>query len=123
MIFINKIVFVCQRFDSSTIELLIWYEAIFGKEMWKHVITETTFWKHSKAAVEDRINNRKNLNDSIQESLWREKLHEDLGVPRDVIVPSVFIDPVVHIFVDPCSPNYSPPEDGEIRKFKEYTDK
>lgn len=39
------------RFDESTIELLLWYEAIFGKEMWKHVIVETTFWSHSSEAA------------------------------------------------------------------------
>jgi hypothetical protein len=39
------------RFDESTVELLLWYEAIFGKEMWKHVIVETTFWSHSSEAA------------------------------------------------------------------------
>ena len=39
------------RFDQSTVELLLWYEAIFGKEMWKHVIVETTFWSHSSEAA------------------------------------------------------------------------
>jgi hypothetical protein len=33
------------------VELLLWYEAIFGKEMWKHVVVETTFWSHSKEAA------------------------------------------------------------------------
>ena len=32
----------------STVELLLWYEAIFGREMWKHVVSETTFWSHSE---------------------------------------------------------------------------
>ncbi len=64
-----------KRFDSSTVELLLWYEAIFGKEMWRHVVTETTFWKHSEAAAMERLTKR-NLNDTIQESLWREKIHE-----------------------------------------------
>ena len=36
------------RFDVSTVELLLWYEAIFGREMWKHVVSETTFWSHSE---------------------------------------------------------------------------
>ena len=43
-----------SRFDESTAELLLWYEAIFGKEMWKHVIVETTFWSHSEAEAQKR---------------------------------------------------------------------
>jgi hypothetical protein len=46
------------RFDQSTVELLLWYEAIFGREMWKHVITETTFWSHSQDAVDKRWRER-----------------------------------------------------------------
>ena len=45
------------RFDQSTVELLLWYEAIFGKEMWKHVIVETTFWSHSSEAAALRYRN------------------------------------------------------------------
>jgi len=110
------------RFDAGTIELLTWYEAIFGKDMWKHVITETTFWKHTNAAATERLNKRQ-LNDSIQETNWQDKIHEVLAVPRDVKVPSVFIDPVVHIYVDHCNPKYTRPEQREIQKFLEYNDK
>ena len=39
-------------------ELLLWYEAIFGKEMWKHVVVETSFWSHSEEAVQQRWNER-----------------------------------------------------------------
>ena len=46
------------RFDVSTVELLLWYEAIFGKAMWKHVVAETTFWSHSKEAVALRMQER-----------------------------------------------------------------
>ena len=45
-----------SRFDQSTVELLLWYEAIFGKEMWKHVVVETTFWSHSTEAAALRFN-------------------------------------------------------------------
>jgi hypothetical protein len=104
------------------VELLNWYEAIFGKEMWKHVVTETTFWKHSTAATNDRRDNRQ-MNDTLQELQWREKIHKDLGIPKEVNIPSVFIDPVVHIFVDPCNSKYTAPEEIEKDKFIEYTDK
>ena len=43
--------YLLSRFDQSTVELLLWYEAIFGKEMWKHVIVSTTFWSHSTEAA------------------------------------------------------------------------
>ena len=46
------------RFDQSTVELLLWYEAIFGKDMWKHVVAETTFWSHSEEAVNQRWKER-----------------------------------------------------------------
>ena len=35
------------RFDSTTLELIQWYEAIFGTDMWKHVVMETTYWGHT----------------------------------------------------------------------------
>ncbi len=90
--------------------------------MWKHVITETTFWTHTSAAALERQNNR-NLNETVQENLWQEKIHQVLAVSTDVKIPSVFIDPVAQIFVDPCNPKYTQPEQREVEKFIEYTDK
>ncbi len=90
--------------------------------MWTHVITETTFWKHSQAHVLDRLE-KQNLNESVRESTWQANLYENLTVSREIRVPNVFIDPVVHIFVDPCNPKYSKPEPREIEKFIEHTDK
>ncbi len=43
------------RFDQSTIEVLKWYEAIFGPEMWTNVIVETTFWSHSEDDANQRM--------------------------------------------------------------------
>ena len=34
------------------------YEAIFGREMWKHVVSETTFWSHSEQSVDLRMQER-----------------------------------------------------------------
>jgi hypothetical protein len=90
--------------------------------MWTHVITETTFWKHSQAHVLDRLE-KQSLNESVRESILHEKLFKTLNVSREIRVPNVFIDPVAHIFVDPCNPKYSKPEPREIEKFIEYTDK
>lgn len=46
------------RFDEGTQELLLWYQAIFGVDMWKHLIVETTFWGHSETNKADRMSNR-----------------------------------------------------------------
>ncbi len=112
----------CFRIDSNTIELLTWYEVIFGKEMWKHVIIETTFWKHGKADVLDRQRTRK-INESILEKNWQEEIYKKLAVSKNILIPSVFIDPVVDIFVDPCNEYYMEPESREIVKFIENVDK
>ena len=44
-------------------ELLLWYEAIFGKDMWKHVVVETSFWSHSLDAVSQRWQERGQVSD------------------------------------------------------------
>jgi hypothetical protein len=89
--------------------------------MWKHVITETTFWKHSAAANKDREQNR-GLDEEKQSKLWKEKFHNDLNVAKDVEIPGVFIDPSLPIFSDPCQrTDQIVPEPNEIEKFKENT--
>jgi hypothetical protein len=45
---IHKTTFLYHRFDIGAIELMRWYQAIFGKEMWGSVIIGVTFWKHTK---------------------------------------------------------------------------
>ena len=35
-----------QKNLTSTVRILKWYEDFFGKEMWKHVITEATYHQH-----------------------------------------------------------------------------
>ena len=57
------------RFDQSTVELLLWYEAIFGKDMWKHVVAETTFWSHSLEAVSQRWQERGQVSSSLLSTL------------------------------------------------------
>ncbi len=44
----------CFRFDTGTVSLLTWYEAIFGHEMWRNVIVEMTFWYHTKHSEHNR---------------------------------------------------------------------
>ena len=50
-----------KRFDGSLIDLLLWYEAVFGTEMWKHTIIEYTFWKHSYVESRTRKMNQVSL--------------------------------------------------------------
>ena len=50
-------------------ELLLWYEAIFGKDMWKHVVAETTFWSHSLEAVSQRWQERGQVSSSLLSTL------------------------------------------------------
>ena len=47
------------RYDSSVVELMKWYEAIFGESIWNHMVIETSFWKHSEEESAKRLINRK----------------------------------------------------------------
>ena len=47
-----------KRYDSSVVELMKWYEAIFGGNLWNHLVIETSFWSHSEENSKDRQLNR-----------------------------------------------------------------
>lgn len=64
-----------------------------------------------------KINNK-----FCSQELWASKFHSDpLNVNADLRIPTMFIDPVVDIFVDPCEPTYRKPEQREKEKFVEWT--
>ena len=42
------------RFLASITKLLKLYESIFSEDIWKHAITEMTYWKWDTVSVEDR---------------------------------------------------------------------
>ena len=42
------------RYDKSLVELMNWYEAIFGKDIWKHLAMEISFWGHKDEEAKDR---------------------------------------------------------------------
>ena len=42
------------RFDTSEVELMKWYEAIFGDDIWRHLVIETSFWQHSEEEAKKR---------------------------------------------------------------------
>ena len=43
-----------RRFSAHTIALLRLYQDIFGKEMWKNVIVEMSYWRHREGDACDR---------------------------------------------------------------------
>ena len=44
-----------RRFDVHTLALLKLYEEIFGKEMWRNVVVEMSYWGHSEAETCRRL--------------------------------------------------------------------
>jgi hypothetical protein len=48
---------------------MAWYEAVFGQQMWRNVILEVTFWKHTEA---DTIHRR--LVRKLNETTYTNKL-------------------------------------------------
>ena len=53
------------------------YEAIFGREMWKHVVSETTFWSHSEQSVDLRMQER----GQVSYIFWPEFLINSWRIP------------------------------------------
>ena len=79
------------RFTQSTQERVKLYENIFGREMWKNIITEFTFWGHDEGSIKKRWKNRM-LNETIQHRTWNEEYRSRFGVTQTI--PTVFVDPV-----------------------------
>jgi hypothetical protein len=65
------------RFEPETVQLLKWYQTVFGVEMWTNVLVEVTFWKHSEAEVKTRKFVRK-YNESIFEASFKKKLVQEV---------------------------------------------
>eukprot|EP00092_Neocalanus_flemingeri_P002214 GFUD01002355.1.p1 GENE.GFUD01002355.1~~GFUD01002355.1.p1 ORF type:complete len:1269 (+),score=229.33 GFUD01002355.1:139-3945(+) len=87
-----------DRFDANTISLLKFYEQIFGKEMWKSVVVEMSFWYHTKTDACKRKEDR-DLDEKKQEHDLNYKLRTTFGVQHHV--PLVFIDPMYKGFYPP----------------------
>ena len=56
----------------ETVNLLAGYEAIFGQEMWRNAIVETTYWEHSKEAYVER--KKQMLSEESRRSDWENDL-------------------------------------------------
>jgi predicted GTPase len=80
-----------RRFSSHTIALLKLYQEIFGKEMWRNVIVEMSYWKHTKQAACDRKKDM-SLDELQQQQDINTKLRDVFDVKHTV--PMVFVDPV-----------------------------
>ena len=49
------------RYDVSLVNLMNWYEAIFGDDIWKYLAIEISFWGHTEKEAEKRMSTRKVL--------------------------------------------------------------
>ena len=116
-----------------------WYEAIFGEDVWKHLVIETSFWKHSEEKATKRkldrnvyyFNGYLTWNEPIilfqtdEESYGKSlntKIHEKHpNIPDTLTIPVFFIDPVLHIYKDPCDADTLSISDREKEKFDHYT--
>ncbi len=38
---------------------MAWYEAVFGQQMWRNVIIEVTFWRHTQTDSKVRLYQRR----------------------------------------------------------------
>ena len=107
------------RFDSSLVEMIQWYEAIFGKDMWKHVVTETTFWSHTEAEARKREYTME-LTEEKRTRDWSNRFYrKPLLVDRVLDIPVLFIDPIARVFTDPCITPMATQREKE--KFLEWT--
>ena len=59
----------------------MWYEAIFGADMWNHVIIQTNFWGHRKFEAEKRKKNRKMDEEKLKKLLIEELKRSTISVP------------------------------------------
>ena len=100
-----------RRFDVHTLALLKFYEEIFGKEMWRNVVVEMSYWGHKNKDACDRKNN---YDPSLDEEVQRQdlqmkvilnlymlisislcQLREVFGLTFEV--PLIFVDPVLKV--------------------------
>merc|ERR550519_2334198 len=84
-----------SRFKQYTIDFIKLFESIFSKEMWKHAVTEVTFWKHDRRSVRER-QRRGGMDELKRHKEWNSQYKEELNVIIEI--PSVYIDPVLPIF-------------------------
>ena len=80
------------RFSQSIQDQIRLYMNIFGREMWRNVITEFTFWRHNQASIWERKHLRGGLNEEVQHNKWNIEYAKRFGVSE--VIPSLFIDPV-----------------------------
>ena len=91
------------RFDDSLDRMLQWYEEIFGKDFWKHVVVEVTFWKHTEKAIKERKADR----DGLEEIRYTKDVQKALNdtFKFNLKLPVVFVDPVMALHQDKLYPS------------------
>ena len=78
------------RFSTHTIALLKLYQNIFGKEMWKNVIVEISYWKHTEREACDRISNKDGLDEEKLATALNAKVHIILYLSTNSIIGNIF---------------------------------
>ena len=78
------------RFSTHTISLLKLYQNIFGKEMWKNVIVEMSFWKHTEREVCDRKINKEGLDEERLAAKLNAKVHIIVYFYTKTIIGNIF---------------------------------
>ena len=76
------------RVDPNIHKMLTKLEAVFGKEMWNHVILGVSFWSYKDSAIMERTRSGK-TEEWLKEALNTE-LQEKFNIGREV--DAVFID-------------------------------
>eukprot|EP00092_Neocalanus_flemingeri_P004401 GFUD01004734.1.p1 GENE.GFUD01004734.1~~GFUD01004734.1.p1 ORF type:complete len:1003 (-),score=126.99 GFUD01004734.1:84-3092(-) len=84
------------RFRASITKLLKLYESIFSEDLWKHSITEISFWKWDEDSVDERAEYG-HMNETLKHFQWNQEYKEKLNVTVGQ-VPTIFLDPIFPIF-------------------------
>ena len=62
-----------RRFDVHTLQLLNLYQEIFGKEMWRNVVVEMSYWGHKER---DACKRKTDYEPALDEEQQRQDLQE-----------------------------------------------
>ena len=101
-----------------------WYEVIFGTEIWNHLVMEISFWGHSPENAKERFDYRDGMDETKYADLLNKEIHDKhKKLPDELKIPFLFIDPVCHIFKDPCDSKTRDVTDREKEMFRKYTDR
>lgn len=128
---------MCNHRHLKNLRILKWYEDIFGKEMWNHVITEATYHQHFH---HKNVNTQERMNapflwvpihfftakfcasqvqtDEMCQTRWSKRIQNSSKINVDTNIPGMFIDAYkLNVFGDPCNGNWKISSISEKDKF------